>query len=94
MIKSQEFIDLSDQTFIALMELKNKKMDYNSQLTCKGNLTIEHGFVPYTEKQKRRQVREVMFAKSFYTQAEKLFKVLWVARRRLQKSDNDEKVNK
>ena len=91
MTKSQEFIDLSDQTFIALMELKNKKMKYNSQLTCKGHLTIEHGFVPYTEKQKRR---EVMFAKSFYTRAEKLFKVLWVARRRLQKSDNDEKVNK
>ena len=91
MTKSQELIDLSDQTFIALMQLKNKKMKYTFKLTCNGALTIDHGFIPYTESEKRRNVR---LAKSDYVMAGNLFKVLWVARRRLQKSDNDEKVNK
>ena len=89
-MKSQEFIDLSDQTFIAIMRLKQKKMDYHSALTCKGELTVESGFIPYSESKKRRII---LLANSQCHSAENLFRVLWAARRRLQSVQNT-KVNK
>lgn len=77
-----EFNELDDQTYVSLMNLMLAKRDLKNAKTIKGEwVDFPHTTRHYEEWEKKRIIRR---AEGKYRDAFNLFKVLWMARRRMQ----------
>jgi hypothetical protein len=77
-----EFNEIDDQCFCALMNLKTEKINLKNAKTVKGEwINFPHTTRPYEGWEKKRILRR---AEGKWREAWMLFRVLWVARRRMQ----------
>lgn len=77
-----DFKELSDATYIALLDLKTAKMDYRRDKSIKGRFLDGYPYpIPYTD----REIKAIQrLSASRFRHCELLFRALWKARRREQ----------
>ena len=81
-MNGDEFKELNNATYIALLKLKIAKMDMKSTFALKGRFLSGHPYpIPYTERELRSKK---LLAEGEYNERLLMFKALWKARRRAQ----------